>query len=213
MLLIRVGDGFSWWRFRLRLDLCLGVGPVNQKSTGKKWFPKLCPFSGPKNDRTKRAPIMGAQFVLSKMGPEFDPTFRRTTQINSKTRVPTFHRSMPTLVSRGVPRAPDQPFRQRHVQRNPKSVWQGTLTAPHRRRRTYLLSTSHLGVENCGTLNSGDVDNETDIYHFAGVITSPMSPGLALSIVCSCCRRRLLPSRVSFLSSLSSGALCCFTNT
>ena len=156
---------------------------------------------------------MGAQFVLSKMGPEFDPTFRRTTQINSKTRVPTFHRSMPTLVSRGVPRAPDQPFRQRHVQRNPKSVWQGTLTASHRRRRTYLLSKSHLGVENCGTLNSGDVDNETDIYHFSVVITSPMSPGLALSIVCSCCRRRLLPSRVSFLSSLSSGALCCFTNT
>ena len=96
---------------------------------------------------------------------------------------------------------------------NPKSVWPGTLTASHTRRRTYLLSKSHLGVENCGTLNSADVDNGTDISHFAGVITSPMSPGLALSIVCSCCRRRLLPSRVSFLSSLSSGALCCFTNT
>ena len=97
---------------------------------------------------------------------------------------------------------------------NPKSVWPGTLTASHTRRRTYLLSKSHLGVENCGTLlNSADVDNETDISDFAGVVTSPLSPGLALSSVCSCCRRRLLPLRVSFLSNLSSGALCCFTNT
>ena len=78
---------FSWPRFLLWRDLCLGVGPVNQFRSVKKRAPKLRSFSGRKNERTRWAPIMGAQFVLPKMGPEFDPTFRGTTLQNFKTSV------------------------------------------------------------------------------------------------------------------------------
>ena len=80
MLRICVEPSFSWARFWLWRNFCSGVGLVNQFRTVKKWFPNLWLFSGPKNGRTKRAPIMGAQLVLSKMGPKHDPTFRGPTQ-------------------------------------------------------------------------------------------------------------------------------------
>ena len=54
---------FSRSRFLLWLNLCFEVGFVNQLETVKKKHPNLCPFFGPKNERTKRAPIMGAHLV------------------------------------------------------------------------------------------------------------------------------------------------------
>jgi len=203
MPLIRVGHGFSWWRLRLQLDLCLGVGPVNQKSTGKKWFPKLGPFSGPKKDRTKRAPIMGAQFVLSKMGPEFDPTFRRATQIDSTTMVSTFHRTVPIVFSVGVSRSPDQFPRQRNYQKTTRPVWPGTLSARHTRGQPYPVSTRHLCIGNRCTLDSNDGVNENGFSFLSVVLSSPELRGLALFAAVSSFRTRLLPSRVFFQSSLS----------
>ena len=80
MLSICVEPPFSWARFWLWRNFCSGVGLVNQFRTVQKWFPNLWLFSGPKNGRTKRAPIMDAQLVLSKVGPKYDPTFWVPTQ-------------------------------------------------------------------------------------------------------------------------------------
>ena len=74
----------SWPRFLLQRDLRLGVGLVNPFRSVKKRAPKLRSFSGPKNGRTRWAPIMGAHLVLPKMGPEFDPSLWATTLKKNK---------------------------------------------------------------------------------------------------------------------------------
>ena len=55
-------------------------------------------------DRNRGKPmveLMGAQLVLPKTRPEFDPSLWATSPQNFTTRVCTFLRSLPTLISRG----------------------------------------------------------------------------------------------------------------
>ena len=98
---------FSWPRFLLWRDLCLGVGLENQFRFVKKRAPKVRSFSSPKNERTRWAPTMGAHLVIPKMGPEFDPSLWGTTLQNFKTSARTFLEALSTQISRGASWSPD----------------------------------------------------------------------------------------------------------
>jgi hypothetical protein len=69
---------FSTPRFSPQLDLCLVVGLEKRFRSDRKCAPKVWSFSGPKIERTRWAPIMGAHLVLPKTRPEFDPSLWAT---------------------------------------------------------------------------------------------------------------------------------------
>ena len=91
---------FSAPRFSPQPDLCLVVGLEKRFRSVRKCAPKVWSFSGPKINRTRWAPIMGAHLVLPKTRPEFDPPLWATTLPKSQTRACTFLGTLSTENSR-----------------------------------------------------------------------------------------------------------------
>ena len=81
------------WGMVLALVRLMSVRLLRKRIQDReKRAPKVRSFSGPKNERTRWAPIMGARLVASKMGPKYGPTFGNTSQLNPQPSVWAFSR-------------------------------------------------------------------------------------------------------------------------
>jgi hypothetical protein len=116
--------------FWLRCDFCSFVGFGNAFRTVKKRAPKVRSFSGPKNERTRWAPIMGARFVASKTGPKYGPISGTTSQLNPQPSTELVLGSCPPVFPEGLPASqPDPIANQNSISTNDKVV-RFTATEP-----------------------------------------------------------------------------------